>query len=72
MKGIVKKTVKKEEVKEVGKISPKIYLEPLLALPYVFLGIYVYENGFNILGAVLGLMLLVIVPAVLVVFREQL
>lgn len=68
----MKKTVKKEEVKEVGKISPKIYLEPLLALPYVFLGIYVYENGFNILGAVLGLMLLVIVPAVLVVFREQL
>lgn len=68
----MKKKVKKEEVKEVEKISPKIYLEPLLALPYVFLGIYVYENGFNILGAVLGLMLLVIVPAVLVVFREQL
>lgn len=68
---IVKKTVKKE-VKEVRKISPKLYLEPLLALPYVFLGIYVYENGFNVLSAVLGLMLFVIVPAVLVAFREQL
>jgi len=68
---IVKKTVKKE-VKEVRKISPKRYLEPLLALPYVFLGIYVYENGFNVLSAVLGLMLFVIVPAVLVAFREQL
>ncbi len=71
MKRVVKKMVKKE-VKEVRRISPKIYLEPLLALPYVFLGIYVYENGFNVLSAVLGLMLLVIVPAVLVVFREQL
>lgn len=68
---IVKKTVKKE-VKEVRKISPKLYLEPLLALPYVFLGVYVYENGFNVLSAVLGLMLFVIVPAVLVAFREQL
>lgn len=71
MKRVVKKTVKKE-VKEIRKISPKQFLEPLLALPYVFLGIYVYENGFNVLSAVLGLMLFVIVPAVLVVFREQL
>lgn len=71
MKKVVKKTVKKE-VKEIRKISPKQFLEPLLALPYVFLGIYVYENGFNVLSAVLGLMLFVIVPAVLVVFREQL
>jgi len=71
MKRVVKKKVKKE-VKEVRKISPKMYLEPLLALPYVFLGIYVYENGFNVLSAVLALMLFVIVPAILVVFREQL
>jgi hypothetical protein len=71
MKRFVKKKVKKE-VKEVRKISPKQYLEPLLALPYVFLGIYIYENGFNVLSAVLGLLLLVIVPAVLVAFREQL
>lgn len=59
--------------KEVGKSQSVItFLEPLLALPYVFLGIYIYENGFNVLSAVLALMLFVIIPAILVVFREQL
>lgn len=72
MKRVVKKTVKRNEVKSVRRISPRTYLEPLLALPYVFLGIYVYENGFDVLSAVIGLLLFVIVPAVLVVFREQL
>jgi len=72
MKRAVKKTVKKETVKEVRRISPRICLEALLILPYVFLGIYVYENGFNVLSAVLGLLLFVIVPSILVVFREDL
>jgi hypothetical protein len=70
MKRVVKKKVK--DVKEVRKISKRAYLEPLLAIPYVFLGIYIYENGFNILSAVLGLLLFVIAPAILVVFREDL
>jgi len=65
----MRKAVKKEAKKA---ISLRSYLEPLLSLPYVFLGIYVYENGFNVLSAVLGLLLLVIVPAILVAFREDL
>jgi|GEM_PF-3824470 len=65
LRQVVKKEVRKS-------VSLRNYLEPLLILPYVFLGIYVYENGFNILSAVIGLLLLVIVPAVLVAFREEL
>lgn len=65
----MKKVVKKEARKVV---SLRSYLEPLLSIPYVFLGIYVYEHGFNVLSAVLGLLLLVIVPAILVAFREEL
>lgn len=46
-------------------------LYALAALPYGFWAMYWYENGFDWLVAIFGLVLFVIVPGVLSVFWEK-
>lgn len=45
---------------------------PALALPYVFWGIYLFEEGVNAMSLILGVVLLLIVPGVLAVFWKKL
>lgn len=60
----------KKEMKKRSKA--RMFLEPLLALPYGFLGIYWYENGFDVIVAALIFLLFIIVPGVLIVFWKDL
>jgi len=47
------------------------FLLPLLALPYGFLGIYLYENGFDWIVAVLAVVLLIVIPAIIAVLWDK-
>jgi hypothetical protein len=48
------------------------FFEALLFIPYGFLGIYFYENGFDWIVAILGVVLLIIIPAIVIVLWDKL
>ena len=48
------------------------FVEPLVAIPYGFWGIYWYENGFDVVVAVLAIALFLIIPAILITFSKKL
>ena len=48
------------------------FLEALLALPYGFWGIYFYENGFDWIVAILGVVLFIVIPAIIIVLWDKL
>jgi hypothetical protein len=50
----------------------KDFLEPLLALPYGFFGIYLYENGFDWIIGALGVVLFIVIPAIIIVMWDKL
>lgn len=61
----------KKRSKAKRSLSAKSFLEPLIALPYAFWGIYVFENGLNALSIILGLVLLVIIPGITAAFWRK-
>lgn len=46
------------------------YIKPLAVFPFVFLGIYLFENGFDLIAGVIGFVLICLVIAVYIVVRR--
>ncbi len=53
-------------------LSMRDVVEPLISVPYGFWGIYLYENGFDLIVAVLAIVLFIVVPGIIIVFKDKL
>jgi len=47
------------------------FLKPLIILPYGFWGIYWFDNGFNLVVAVLGAVLFFVFLPIIIVFWDK-
>jgi len=52
------------------RVSIRDFAEPLVSIPYAFWAIYWFENGFDWIIAVSGIILLFVILPALVVFRK--
>jgi len=59
-------------MKKKRVIHTRDFIEPLVALPYAFWGIYWFENGFDWIVAILAVLLFIIIPAVIITFKDKL
>ena len=52
------------------KLGVRDFIEPLVVLPFVFWGLFWFENGFSWIVAVLGAVLFFVVLPCFIVWRE--
>ena len=51
------------------EVQWKDYVKPLALFPYVFLGIYLFENGLDLVAGMLSFVLVCVAIAVVVMVR---